>query len=128
MQRWRWCAGILLSALATSAVQAQQDVAVVAGIEAARQGDFVAAAKMLQPLAKEGSGQAQFNLGLLYHSGMGVAQDEAAALRLYEMAAGNGYPLAQEYLAVAYAEGWFGLNKDAAKARYWSDAAAGSGR
>lgn len=50
------------------------------------------------------------NLGLLYHSGMGVGRDEAKAVQLYHAAAEQGHALAQEYLAAGYAEGWFGLD------------------
>lgn len=94
-----------------------------AGIDSARQGDFAAAARNFEPLARDGSPQAQFNLGLLYHSGMGVGRDEARAVQLYHAAAERGHPLAQDYLAVGYAEGWFGLQKDAAKARHWAELA-----
>lgn len=97
--------------------------ALESGLDSARHGDFAAAARNLEPLAMEGSAQAQFNLGLLYHSGMGVGRDEARAVQLYHAAAEQGYALAQEYLAAGYAEGWFGLPKDPAKAKHWSDLA-----
>lgn len=35
----------------------------------------------------------------------------------------QGHVLAQEYLAAGYAEGWFGLRKDPAKAKHWSEGA-----
>lgn len=97
--------------------------ALESGLDSARQGDFTAAARNLEPLARDGSAQAQFNLGLLYHSGLGVGRDEARAVQLYHAAAELGHPLAQEYLAVGYAEGWFGLRKDAVKAQHWSELA-----
>lgn len=97
--------------------------ALQSGLDSARQGDFAAAARDLEPLARDGSAQAQFNLGLLYHSGMGVGRDEAKAVQLYHAAAEQGYTLAQEYLAIGYAEGWFGLRKDVDKARQWFDMA-----
>lgn len=89
------------------------------GMEKARQGDYPAAFDTLHPLAQDGDAQAQFNLGLLYHSGMGVARDEAEAVRLYTASAEKGFPMAQEYLAVGYQEGWFGLPKDAKQADFW---------
>jgi TPR repeat protein len=56
---------------------------------------------------------------LLYHSGLGVDLDEAKAVSWYKKSASNGYYKAQEYLAVGYREGWFGLPKDSKKASYW---------
>ena len=69
--------------------------------------------------AMQGDAQAQFNLGLLYHGGIGVAQNEDIAVSWYHSAAENGYGSAQEYLAVAYQEGWFGLPRDNNRADYW---------
>ena len=89
------------------------------GLLAAESGDYQKAAAQWKPLAGRDNAEAQFNLGLLYHSGSGVEQDEQKAVALYHKAANNGYSYAQEYLAVGYQEGWFGLPKDAAKADYW---------
>jgi len=94
------------------------------GVDAARDGYYDQAAKIFKPLARQGSGQAQFNLALMYHSGLGVSRNEAEAVRLYHESAGNGYPTAQEYLSVGYAEGWFGLGKDSRKATFWQEKAA----
>lgn len=105
--------------LATVGAVGAQDLTV--GIEKARQGDFPGAYDVLHPLAKGGDAQAQFNLGLLYHSGMGVARNEAEAVRLYAASAEKGFPLAEEYLAIGYEEGWFGLPKDPRQANYWRE-------
>lgn len=96
----------------------------VDGMDKARQGDFGGAYDILSPMAKQGDALAQFNLALLYHSGMGVSRDEAEAVRLYISSAQKGHPMAQEYLAVAYAEGWFGLAKDREQAEFWAEKAA----
>lgn len=96
----------------------------VDGMDKARQGDFGGAYDILSPMAKQGDPHAQFNLALLYHSGMGVSRDEVEAVRLYISSAQNGHPMAQEYLAVAYAEGWFGLAKDPGQAEFWARKAA----
>lgn len=100
-------------------VHADGATSLAQGIEAARTGYYEQAAQQLSPAAKSGNGQALFNLGLLYHGGMGVSFDEAQALQLYHAAAENGYGLAQEYLIVGYEEGWFGLPKDAQAAARW---------
>lgn len=89
------------------------------GMDALRDGYYSHAAQLLAPLARDGDARAQFGLGLLYHSGSGVVQDEEMALWLYHEAAKAGSSLAQEYLIVGYQEGWFGLRKDPKKAKYW---------
>jgi TPR repeat protein len=89
------------------------------GLLAAEAGDYQTAVQKWEPLAKQGDALAQFNLALLYHSGSGVEADEQKALSWYHKAADNGYYYAQEYLAIGYQEGWFGLPKDQKQAQYW---------
>jgi TPR repeat protein len=89
------------------------------GFLAAEGGDFRSAVQQWGPLAEQGHAIAQFNLALLYHSGLGVDLDEARAVDWYKKSASNGYYRAQEYLAVGYREGWFGLPKDSKQASYW---------
>jgi len=89
------------------------------GFIAAESGDYKAAMMNWGPLAEKGDAMAQFNLAMLYHSGSGLPQNEAEAVKWYIKSAENGYIIAQEYLAVAYREGWFGLEKDLKKADYW---------
>ncbi len=89
------------------------------GLLAARAGDYNTAVMKWQPLAQQGDAMAQFNMALMYHRGLGVGIDEARAVAWYKMSATNGYIKAQEFLAVAYQEGWFGLPHDQAKANYW---------
>jgi len=102
--------------LSLSAVQAENSVD---GFDATRQGDYSSALKFWQERASEGDAQAQFNLALMYHGGLGVEIDEARALEWYQKAAQNGYPWAQEYLAIGYQEGWFGLKVDHKKSKHW---------
>ena len=90
------------------------------GFLAAESGEYQKAADQWSQLAGKGHAVAQFNMGLLYHSGSGVELNEQKAVSLYHQAADNGYSYAQEYLAVGYQEGWFGLPKDKAKADYWN--------
>ena len=89
------------------------------GFIAAQQSDYAKAAAKWEPLAKADHPRAQFLLGTMYHSGAAGTYDEKKAVALYHKAAENGVREAQEYLAVAYAEGWFGLKKDPRKAHYW---------
>jgi len=99
----------------------------VDGFDAARQGDYSGALNYWQERAQAGDAQAQFNLALMYHGGLGVAVDEVAALRWYKKSAQNGYPWAQEYLAIAYQEGWFGLKPDPDKSHDWFKKLEGKG-
>ena len=89
------------------------------GFIAAESGNYQSALQQWGPLAEKGHAVAQFNLGLLYHSGSGISLDEKKAIEWYEKSANNGYYKAQEYMAVGYREGWFGLPKDSKKATYW---------
>ena len=61
-------------------------------------GDYATALKELRPLAEKGDAQAQYNLGVMYYTGDGVAQDYAEALRWYRLAAEQGYASAQFFL------------------------------
>lgn len=89
------------------------------GLLAAEAGNYNAAVMKWQPLANQGDALAQFNLALMYHRGLGVGMDESRAVGWYKQSANNGYIKAQEFLAAAYREGWFGLPRDQRKADYW---------
>ena len=114
---------VLISALVLtvsfSPAHSQGGNAYNAGLLASEAGNYDAAVSSWQPLAKQGDGAAQFNLALMYHRGLGVVANEAVAVQWYQKSASNGYPKAQEFLAAAYREGWFGLQKDLQKAAYW---------
>ena len=49
----------------------------------------------LQREAQEGDPDAQYNLAYLYENGLGVPKDETKALELYQQAADQGHPAAQ---------------------------------
>ena len=89
------------------------------GIFAAAAGDYETAVAKWQPLAESGNADAQFNMALIYHKGLGVASDETLAVGWYHRAANAGSQQAQEYLSAAYGEGWFGLPRDLKLAQYW---------
>ncbi|MEI6066460.1 MAG: SEL1-like repeat protein [Methylococcaceae bacterium] len=52
----------------------------------------------LQREAQEGNPDAQYNLAYLYENGLGVPKDETRALDLYQQAADQGHPVAQNNL------------------------------
>jgi len=87
--------------------------------DALYQNDYVAASKVWQKLANKGHPDAQFNLGLMYHSGAAGVFNEKQALKWYMKAAEAGNYQAQQYLTVGYREGWFGLKKSETKAKHW---------
>ena len=89
--------------------------------KSAQKSDYKNATAKLESLAKRNDPRALFLLGTMYHNGTAGQIDEVAAVNLYHKAAEAGSPEAQEYLAIGYREGWFGLKKDAKKARYWED-------
>jgi len=89
------------------------------GFLAAHSGDYKLAYAKWHELAEQGDANAQFNLGLMYHSGLQVPFNEKKAVYWYKRAAEGGNELAQEYLAIGYQEGWFGLQRNTEKSRFW---------
>jgi TPR repeat protein len=74
--------------------------------------------------AEGGLAHAQFNLGLRYESGSGVAKDPAQALKWFLKAADQGYDEAQYMLGCCY-NGEVGFAKDPSEAvKWWKKAAA----
>ena len=63
--------------------------------------------RALRQRAESGDPSAQLDLGLAYHNGEGVRQDDAEAVRWWRMAAEQGYAQAQFNLGNAYAQ-WRG--------------------
>ncbi|MCZ6798923.1 MAG: hypothetical protein O7F12_00390 [Nitrospirae bacterium] len=61
-----------------------------AGVEAYKRGDYETALKELRPLADQGDAVAQYNLGLMYGKGQGVAQDYVLAHMWVTLAALRG--------------------------------------
>jgi TPR repeat protein len=75
------------------------------GLAAYEAGDFVTALEEWRPLAEQGHAMAQTNLGVMYSNGQGVLQDDAEAVRLFELAAEQGEAMAQYNLGLMYYEG-----------------------
>jgi len=79
-----------------------------------------------QQAAERGSAYAQYDLGVCYEEGKGVAQDNEKAFYWYTKAAEQEYDKAQYKLGYCYD---FGINmpKDYKKAMYWYEKAAARG-
>lgn len=96
-----------------------------AGRAAFDKGDYAAAFKQWEPLAKAGDGRAQLGVATLYESGQGVpAADVSLALKWYRAAAERGVAGARNNLGVLLATGR-GAPIDPRRAcDLWRDAAA----
>ena len=73
--------------------------------------------------AEQGDAEAQYNLGVSYYNGEGVAQDYAEAVKWWRKAAEQGYADAQYNLGLSYYTG-LGVAQDYAEAvKWWRKAA-----
>ena len=75
------------------------------GYNAARDGDYASAVRWYTFAADEGNAAAQYNLGVIYENGSGVAKQYKTAVRWYTLAADQGYAAAQYNLGVIYENG-----------------------
>jgi TPR repeat protein len=97
-----------------------------AGMDASNREDYATALREWQPLAEQGDVLAQYGLGLLYHKGRGVPQDDVQARKWYGKAAAQGLPKAQFNLGTLYFNGEGGA-KDYREALRWFRLAADQG-
>lgn len=81
---------------------------------------------VIKMFAKCGHEYAQFELGLMYSNGYGVAKDDRLALNWYRKAADQGHINSQLALALAYRKGQ-GVEKNGAQVVYWCRKAAEQG-
>lgn len=88
------------------------------GVLFARVRDFEQAAFWLSKAAEQGDPEAQYNLGLAYIKGQGVAADLGAAFRWMVMAAEQGLAPAQARLGLMYVTG-DGVALDPVEAHKW---------
>ena len=77
----------------------------------------------LRTRAEQGDAEAQFNLGVMYRTGEGVARDYSESVKWTRRAAEQGIAEAQYYLGVAYANGQGVAQDDAESVKWWSLAA-----
>ncbi len=84
-----------------TADQAEDDSA----YDAYQRGDYATAYREWFPLAEAGDAEAQFNLGIMYDLGQGVAQSKVRAATWYRRSAEQGFAAAQYNLAVMFANG-----------------------
>lgn len=89
-------------------------------------GDFVGAFEWCRRAADGELAWAQYNLGLLYQKGEGVARSEAEAAHWYRLAASQGFADAQQRLADLYYLGQ-GIPRSYTQAALWYRRAAEQG-
>jgi TPR repeat protein len=80
----------------------------------------------VQRAAKQGNARAQFDLGIMYAKGEGVAKSERAAFNWIHKAARNGHVEAKFYMGLSFAQG-IGVRQQPELARYWFKLAAKAG-
>jgi TPR repeat protein len=76
-----------------------------AGMNAHDREDYATALREWQPLAEQGDGLAQYHVGMMYHKGRGVPQDDVQARKWYEKAAAQGQAKAQFSLGTLHFNG-----------------------
>lgn len=113
--------GAAILGLAAPSV-AHADALVTARAAYAR-ADYVAAARLLLPLAQRGNAAAQALLGFMYANGQGVPQGYEVATFWYNRAAQQGDTTAQYLLGLMYDKG-FGVPLDEIAAHMWLNLAA----
>jgi len=108
-------------------VEAQHDLGAVytAGHAGVKQ-NFDRAALWFREGADNGIANAQYNLGVLHHQGLGVDESLAKAMYWYREAAKNNHPEAEYNLGIAYIEG-IGTEYNPALAAAFFERAANNG-
>ena len=95
-------------------------------VEAYNKGNYIQVLELLHPLAAQGSADAQYQLGFIYHMGKGVDQDYQEAAKWYRLAAEQGHAVAQNNLGWMYDMGK-GVDQDYQEAARWYRLAAEQG-
>ena len=96
------------------------------GYEADQNSDYSEAVSWYRKAAEQGYAKAQFNLGVMYENGEGVAQDYFEAINWYRKAAEQGNAYAQCNLGYMYENG-IGVSHDYSEALNWYRMAAEQG-
>ena len=96
------------------------------GMAAHDRGDVENALRLIQPLADQGDAEAQYYLGFIYRTGLGIAEDNTEAVKWYRKAADQGHVSAQYYLAIMYNLGE-GIPENDVEAVLWYRKAAAQG-
>lgn len=121
MKRQVWICSALLCGL--FAIPAGAQPAAMRAQDAYNRHDYATALREWRWLATRDHDQAQYNLGVMYARGDGVARDDAEAARWYREAAVRGHARAQYNLGNIHFEG-HGVTQDYVQAHMWLSLAA----
>ena len=96
------------------------------GLDAYDREDYATALKEWKILAEKGDPVSQYNLGVMYRMGNGVAKDDKEALKWYRLAAYQGNAGSQFLLGYMYLNG-IGVPRNHLRAHMWVNLAASQG-
>ena len=96
------------------------------GLDAYDREDYATALKEWEILAEKGDPVSQYNLGVMYRMGNGVAKDDKEALKWYRLAAYQGNAGSQFLLGYMYLNG-IGVPRNHLRAHMWVNLAASQG-
>lgn len=91
--------------------------------KAYRAGDYATAHRIWLSLANKGNGAAQYNIGLLFQHGLGVASNFDEAVKWYTKAAHGGDADAQARLGDLILDGYWGTGKQSSAVKWYRLAA-----
>jgi hypothetical protein len=97
-----------------------------AGLQAFRKADYPTAYREWERAAEQGQAEAQYDLGVLYLKGLGVAKNAEEAFRWFRLAADQGQVDAQFEVGLMREKG-SGVQKDYTQAQLWLGLAAERG-
>lgn len=119
--------GAAILVLAACGNSSQKDAAAFQeGMDAYGKHNYEVALEKFKSLAEHGNMEAQFNLGVMYRQGQGVAPDDKQAVAWWTKAAEQGHTEAQDNLGLRYARGQ-GVAQDWIQAYKWFTIAAAGG-
>ena len=96
------------------------------GLDAYDREDYATALREWRILAEGGDPSSQYNLGVMYRMGQGVAQDDREAAKWYRLAAYQGDAGSQYLLGYMYLNG-IGVPQNSVRAHMWVNLAASQG-
>lgn len=96
------------------------------GLNAIEKHDYKKALTIFENLASKGDINAQYNLAVMYYSGIGVTKDYKKAFKLYEKAASQKDPTSQYNIGIMYDKG-LGVTQDLEKAKEFYEKACNGG-
>ena len=96
------------------------------GLDAYDREDYATALKEWKILAEEGDPSSQYNLGVMYRMGKGVARDDKEAVKWCKLAADQGDAGSQFLLGYMYLNG-IGVPQNSLRAHMWVNIAASQG-